>query len=273
MLPWLLLLLSFGRIVLSAFVPPKSRGYLGHSHYCALNARVEQTTTTTSSSSSSSTQIQEKSDKVKGDDSISRRASWVTNAAYPAARRDFGQKFLVAFALVVVSPSLSRPLPAFAAATTDMSLEQDKENIVKGYKRLNYLLDNWEKETSFCGTDIDPFTGKRKCERTPTIVMDYMGYKSIKDPLFKAEKTLRRLAEALAPSNREADLLFEAVEKWNAAADEANTMAYTSSWAGPQNPNGGDDNIEYYLDRAKLQVITARNVLKDVIDILGLSKA
>jgi hypothetical protein len=190
-----------------------------------------------------------------------------------ASRRHFGQKTLASFgtALLLVSTATSSPAFAAAAAAAKDMFAQDKDNIVKGYQRLNYLLDNWEKLTSFCGTDIDPFTGKRKCERTPTIVMDYMGYKSINDPLFKAEKTLRRLEE-LAPSDREVDYL-EAVEKWNAAADEANTMAYTSSWAGPQNPNGGDDNIEYFLDRAKVQVISARNVLKDVIDILGLQKA
>ena len=47
-------------------------------------------------------------------------------------------------------------------------------------------------------------------------------------------------------------------------------MAYTSSWAGPQNPNGGDDAIDYYLDRAKKQVQDARSVLAEVIDILEL---
>jgi hypothetical protein len=260
MLPWLLPLyhlFAARGIICSAFVLNAGR----HGH-CALTTRVERTATTTTT-----TQIQEKSNKDNGDESISRSTSLTTSDA-TTSRRHFGQKILVGFgsiAALVSSSSSSSPLPAFAAEDT---LTQDKENIVKGYKRLNYLLDNWEKETSFCGTDIDPFTGKRKCERTPTIVMDYMGYKSIKDPLFKAEKTLRRLEE-LAPSNREADYI-EAVEKWNAAADEANTMAYTSSWAGPQNPNGGDDNIEYFLGRAKLQVITARNVLKDVIDILGL---
>ena len=47
--------------------------------------------------------------------------------------------------------------------------------------------------------------------------------------------------------------------------------AYTSSWAGPQNPNGGDESIEFFLTRAKNQVETARGILKDVIDILALS--
>ena len=153
--------------------------------------------------------------------------------------------------------------PALAAAASD-----DKEKILQGYKRLNYLLDNWEKETTYCGTEVDPYSGQKKCERTPLKVMEYMGYKSMNDPLFKADKTLRRL-ESLAPPAREADY-FDAVESWAQTAEEASGMAYTSSWAGPQNPNGGDDSIEYYLERAKQQVIRARNILKDVIDILQL---
>jgi hypothetical protein len=107
-------------------------------------------------------------------------------------------------------------------------------------------------------------------KKSPLVVQDFMGYKSINDPLFKAEKTLRRL-ESLVPPEKETDFL-EAVEQWQMTADEASGMAYTSSWAGPQNPNGGDDAIDYYLDRAKKQVVDARNVLARVIDILDLKQ-
>lgn len=204
-----------------------------------------------SSSSSTKFELARKATQENDDELVAATTS--------STRRQFGQQLLFGGA------ALTSSLPAFAAKD---SAAEDKERIVKGYNRLNYLLDHWETETSFCGTEIDPYSGKRKCERTPTKVMDFMGYKSTNDPLFKAEKTLRRL-EALAPAEREGDYL-DAVEKWTTAADEASGMAYTSSWAGPQNPNGGDESIEYFLDRAKQQVVTARNVLKDVIDILGL---
>ena len=162
-------------------------------------------------------------------------------------------------AALLTSPSL-----AVAKGTE----AEDKEKILSGYKRLTYLLENWEKETTKCGTQRDPYSGKQVCEKTPLVIQEYMGYKSMNDPLFKADKTLRRLEE-FVPSSRETDFL-DAVEKWTMTADEAAGMAYTSSWAGPQNPNGGDDAIDYYLDRAKKQVQDARSVLAQVIDILDL---
>ncbi|KAG7353918.1 hypothetical protein IV203_003274 [Nitzschia inconspicua] len=157
------------------------------------------------------------------------------------------------------------PASAIAGGGTET---EDKTKILMGYQRLTYLLENWDKETTFCGTKLDPYSGKQICEKSPLIIQDYMGYRSINDPLFKADKTLRRL-EALVPPDKETDFL-DAVEKWQITADEASGMAYTSSWAGPQNPNGGDDAIDFYLDRAKKQVVDARNVLAQVIDILNL---
>ena len=65
--------------------------------------------------------------------------------------------------------------------------------------------------------------------------MSYLGYKDMKDPLFKAEKTMRRL-EYLVPADRETEYI-EAVEKFSEAADEASGMAYISSW-GEANPGG-----------------------------------
>jgi hypothetical protein len=46
----------------------------------------------------------------------------------------------------------------------------DKEKILKGYDRLTYLLDNWVKETTICGSGSDnPYIG---CERNPMKVME-----------------------------------------------------------------------------------------------------
>jgi hypothetical protein len=180
-------------------------------------------------------------------------------------RRDFlTQCILVPLSTAIIS------VPATASAKGATNEADDKARILSGYQRLTYLLDNWDKETTFCGTKVDPYSGKQVCEKSPLIVQDYMGYKSINDPLFKAEKTLRRL-ESLVPPGKETDFL-DAVERWQMTADEASGMAYTSSWAGPQNPNGGDDAIDYYLDRAKKQVVDARNVLAQVIDILDLKQ-
>lgn len=98
-------------------------------------------------------------------------------------------------------------------------------------------------------------------------VMDYLGFKSIKDPLFKADKTMKRL-ERLVPASRESDYI-EAIEKFSEAAEEASNMAYVSSW-GEANPGGGKDRVELFIERAKKNVIDARDSLSTVIDICEL---
>jgi len=158
--------------------------------------------------------------------------------------------------------------PPLALAAADTTAE-DKAKILKGYERLSYLLDNWDKLTTKCsGVEKDPFSGKPVCEKNPLVIQDYIGYKSMNDPLFKADKTLRRL-EDLVPAAKDADY-FDAIEKWSTAVEEASGMAYTSSWAGPQNPNGGDLAIDYYLERSKKQVTDARDALQSAISILEL---
>jgi hypothetical protein len=126
--------------------------------------------------------------------------------------------------------------PASAATATASQQDLDKDRILKGYDRLTYLLENWERETTVCGKSGDnPYITKNGCERTPIKVMEYLGYKVINDPLFKADRTMRRL-EALVPPGRELDFL-EAIDVWGQAADEASGMAYVSSW-GEANPGG-----------------------------------
>lgn len=134
---------------------------------------------------------------------------------------------------------------------------------------MSYLLENWEQETTICGKGGDnPYTGARGCDRTPLKVMDYLGYKSMKDPLFKADKTMRRLEE-LVPADKEAEYL-EAVEKYSLAAEEASGMAFVSSW-GEANPGGGKDRVELFIERSKKNVIDARESLATIIDILQLA--
>lgn len=179
------------------------------------------------------------------------------------SRRQAGMQLLAGIAAL----SFVLPQPVSAKESQDV---EDKAKIVKGYQRLSYLLDHWEQETTICGQYDNPYIGKNGCERTPIKVMDYLGYKSTNDPLFKAEKTMRRL-EVLVPSDREGEYI-EAVEKWTETADEASGMAYVSSW-GEANPGGGKDRVEYFIERAKKNVIDARNVLSTVIDILKLDSS
>lgn len=67
----------------------------------------------------------------------------------------------------------AQPQAAHAAASQEAA---DKAKIVKGYQRLTYLLDNWEKETTICGRGDNPYIG---CERTPMKVMDVRGLQQL----------------------------------------------------------------------------------------------
>lgn len=46
-------------------------------------------------------------------------------------------------------------------------------------------------------------------------------------------------------------------------------MAYTSSW-GEANPGGGKDRVEYFVERAKSNVVDARDALGEILKILDL---
>lgn len=162
---------------------------------------------------------------------------------------------------------MAAPLLAVAKETAS-DVSRDKAKLLEGYRRLTYLLEHWEDETTVCGRTDNPYTGTKGCERTPLKVMEYMGYKSMDDPLFKADKTMRRL-ETFVPANRESDFL-DAVEKWAEAAEEASGMAYVSSW-GEANPGGGKDRVEYFIERAKKNVMDARDSLSTVLDILKIA--
>lgn len=175
---------------------------------------------------------------------------------FTSRRETLGSIFGVATAVLAGSQ------PAFAASQEDA----DKANIVKGYKRLVFLLDNWEKETTVCKTGQETTFGDR-CERTPVKVMEYLGYKSINDPLFNVEKTLKRLS-SLVPSDREIDYI-EATENLLQNAEEANSMAFVSSW-GEANPGGGKDRVAIFIERSKNNVIVSKKSLETVMDILGI---
>ncbi len=156
-------------------------------------------------------------------------------------------------------------LPDTANAYANESV--DKANIIKGYKRLTYLIDNWEKETTVCGRFDNPYIGNNGCERTPEKVMEYLGFKSMNDPLFRADKTMQRL-QALVGEDVEIDYM-EAMETFNEKSEEASNIAFVSSW-GEANPGGGKDRVELFIERSKKLVMTSRDSLGTCIDLLGL---
>lgn len=97
--------------------------------------------------------------------------------------------------------------------------------------------------------------------------MEYLGFKSIDDPLFKADATMMRLKD-IVPSDREVEF-YEAVDAFSQNAEEANSMAFVSSW-GEANPGGGKDRVRLFIERSKNNVIVSRDSLKTVMDMLDL---
>ncbi len=72
------------------------------------------------------------------------------------------------------------------------------------------------------------------------------------------------------PDDREVDF-YDAIDSFAQNAEEANSMAFVSSW-GEANPGGGQDRIKLFLERSKKNVIASRDSLKTVIDILDLKQ-
>lgn len=177
------------------------------------------------------------------------------------SRREVLKNSVATFVSATAGYSL---FPSIANAAESQQDKLDKENLVKGYKRLQYLLDNWDRETTICGRTDNPYIG---CERTPEKVMVYLGFKSMNDPLFRADKAMFRL-QKYVDSDLEIDYI-EAVELFSEKAEEASNTAFISSW-GEANPGGGKDRVEMFIERSRKQVETAKDSLGTAIKLLGL---
>lgn len=181
-------------------------------------------------------------------------------------RREFLSKSVAICSTIMGTASIVYPESAMAKVAADSEqMKTDKQNIVKGFKRLDYLLTNWEKETTICGRTDNPYIG---CERTPEKVMDYLGFKSMNDPLFRVDKTLLRLQPLVAGTDAEIDYM-EAMDFINQAVEDGNGIAFVSSW-GEANPGGGKDRIDLFIERSRLFVKATRDGLGAVINILDL---
>eukprot|EP00984_Skeletonema_dohrnii_P011734 scaffold4707_cov96-Skeletonema_dohrnii-CCMP3373.AAC.4 len=197
--------------------------------------------------------------------SYNKQAQSSETTLYAQDRRHFVTSSLsIIGSCALTGTTLLTPLPSHAA--TSPQQQKDKDNIVKGYNRLQYLLDNWVDKTTVCKIGQETTFGD-KCERTPVVVMEYLGFKSTSDPLFKADTAMLRLKD-LVPSDREVDF-YDAVDAFAQNAEEASSMAFVSSW-GEANPGGGKDRVALFIERAKNNVIASRDALKTIIDILDL---
>eukprot|EP00578_Thalassiosira_sp_NH16_P021346 CAMPEP_0181099658 /NCGR_PEP_ID=MMETSP1071-20121207/12777_1 /TAXON_ID=35127 /ORGANISM="Thalassiosira sp., Strain NH16" /LENGTH=227 /DNA_ID=CAMNT_0023182335 /DNA_START=123 /DNA_END=806 /DNA_ORIENTATION=- len=161
-----------------------------------------------------------------------------------------------AFATTLLTTAAS-PNAAYAANAPPTPAEIDR--IKTGYKNIQYLLANWEQETTVCRENGG------ECKRDADPVRRYMGLRSTTDPLFQIEKVFAkvRFMEDLDPDKL--DAFFEATENWNTAMNMSNSMAFISQF-GEYNPGGGKDEVLKYLNEAQTQVVLAEKALAVILD-------
>ena len=145
--------------------------------------------------------------------------------------------------------------PAFAAEGVD---PKDLTRLKKGLDSVQFLLDNWDKET------VDPITG----DDSPDRVRYFVGLRTTDHPLFQVDKLLSNAQKDL-PDDIEFDTWIDSVEGLNSHLAKINELAYTSSF-GEYNPGGGKGQVRKYLLLAQEQVVGARDSLKTIITLLKL---
>ena len=183
--------------------------------------------------------------------------------------------------LNIPSASSSSPASIFTPPSSfaeTLPSAKDLEKLQRGHSRVRYLLENWDAITETCGKGVMSDLERKQvirtegggggfCEKTPLNVQDYLGYKSTKDPLFKADKLMVKAAPLVDPDFFEEYL--DVVERYREKADQGAMMAYTSSW-GEANPGGGKEIIDEYLESTKDEVMKTELLLKSVLGYLNL---
>lgn len=167
---------------------------------------------------------------------------------------------------IPVSLSLSTLLtlqqPAVAAGSPPSA--DDLDRIKHGYEQIQYLLANFEQETTICRDNGG------ECKRDAEPVRKALGLRSTTDPLFQIDKVFAKVKNMdLDPDQLEA--FFEATEEWNSAMNMSNSMAFISQF-GEYNPGGGKDEVLKYLNESKKQVEIASKSLKVIMDCLGIKE-
>ncbi|KAL7508136.1 hypothetical protein ACHAXN_005222 [Cyclotella atomus] len=160
---------------------------------------------------------------------------------------------------LATSPLLLTSLPSNAAASTAPPTPEELSRIKTGYSNIQYLLANWEKETTVCRENGG------ECKRDADPVRKYLGLRSTTDPLFQIEKVFNKVKFMDGVDVDKLDDFFEATEDWNSAMSMSNSMAFISQF-GEYNPGGGKDEVLKYLEESKKQVILAEKALKRILD-------
>jgi hypothetical protein len=181
----------------------------------------------------------------------------VSSPHEPWSRRD-----VMATSMGWISSGLwiqSNTLPSAAAATTsaEAMTPSDVERIQTGYRQINYLLDNFEQETTVCRENGG------ECKRDANSIRKALGLRSTTDPLFQIEKVFAKFKN-MDIDPEKLDALYDAAEDWNSATSMSNSMAFISQF-GEYNPGGGKDEVLKYLIESKKQVLLAKDALQTIM--------
>ena len=188
--------------------------------------------------------------------------------------------------VVGISALIGQNRVSFAAGAPPT--KEELERIRTGYKQIQYLLENFEQETTVCRENGG------ECKRDAEPIRRALGLRSTTDPLFQIEKVFAKVKNMdIDPDKLEGKLsmyahhmninslyqvlqsfslyiaFFEASEDWNSAMTLSNSMAFISQF-GEYNPGGGKDEVLKYLNESQKQVVIASNCLKTIMDCLGL---
>lgn len=183
--------------------------------------------------------------------------------------------------MVMASSSILIGMPTASLAATTPPSPADLRRLQIGHSRVQYLLQNWDILTQSCNNKPMSQTESRQvvrtegggggfCDKNPLVVQEYLGYKSTRDPLFKADALMLKAV----PLVDECGVLDEAdyvdiVEQYRDKADQTSLLAYTSSW-GEANPNGSKDTTDDYLEQTRQVVMETEVLLRKVLNALKL---
>ena len=133
----------------------------------------------------------------------------------------------------------------------------------KALDGVNFLLNNWEKETQECTT-----SGNGICVDSPDKVRYYFGLRTTDHPLFQLDKLYAK-AQGNLPDDVDFEAWIEATEGLASQIAKINELAYTSSF-GEYNPGGGKEQVRKYLLLCKEQVEGSKTSLETIVKLLKL---
>merc|ERR1711920_137458 len=148
--------------------------------------------------------------------------------------------------------------PRAASASLDPS---DLSRFKKALAGVDYLLDNWDKETQECTT-----SGNGECKDSPDKVRYYFGLRTTDHPLFGLDKLFAKATDKL-PDDVDFEKWIETSESLSSQISKINELAYTSSF-GEYNPGGGKELVRKYLLLTKEQVVLAKGSLETIVSML-----